>query len=180
MILVTGARGYVGDHLLRALTKRGYEVTALEGDITDIESMRGQFVPGTVVIHLAAKIDDRRDDTYFDVNVGGTMNVVKLCIESNCKLIFVSSVETRGEYGITKQLAENLVERYTKEGLRAVTVRPTSIKFSTTTGFSQMHVFLNTIDRALSNNDSAYRVYTMTSKEPDVLFRAHRFIHRYI
>jgi dihydroflavonol-4-reductase len=180
MILITGSKGYVGDHLLRALKKRGHEVVELVGNITDKESIRDQFKSGMVVIHLAAKIDDRRDDTYFDVNVGGTMNIVSLCIENDCKLIYVSSVETRGEYGITKQLAENLVARYAQEGLQAVTVRPTSIKFSTTTGFSQMHVFLNTIDRALENNDTSYRVYTMKSQNPTVLFRAKRFLKRFL
>ncbi len=84
-----------------------------------------------VVVHLAAltglmKCEKNYYDT-FQINVLGTFNVVKACIESGAKLIFISSREVYGEtlnneskeddplkpknvYGVTKMIGEFLVK----------------------------------------------------------------------
>ncbi len=89
-----------------------------------------------VVIHLAAltgltKCHDEPSKA-FKVNVYGTYNVVKSCIKSKSKLIFISSREVYGEtqgqksteedavvpknvYGITKMIGEQLIKTTSKE-----------------------------------------------------------------
>jgi len=84
-----------------------------------------------VIIHLAAlsglKKCEENPHEAFKVNVLGTFNVVRSCLETNSKLIFISSREVYGEtlgnesteedplipnnvYGITKMLGETIVK----------------------------------------------------------------------
>ena len=84
-----------------------------------------------VVVHLAALTGLVKCEKYnystFQINVLGTFNVVKACLESGAKLIFISSREVYGEtmnneskeddplkpknvYGVTKMLGEFLVK----------------------------------------------------------------------
>src|SRR3989344_9373210 len=129
MILITGAKGFVGSSLLPFLRKKGYDVKGIDEEITDIEKLRPHFKNAEIVVHLAAKLHEgrteKRPHDFFQVNVVGTMNVVKLCIEYGCKLINTSSITTDTEYGISKVLSEEMVRLYMKhQGLRAVTIRP--------------------------------------------------------
>ncbi len=129
MILITGAKGFVGSSLLSFLTKKGYDVAGIDEEITDIEKLRPYFKNAEFVVHLAAKLHDgqteKRPYDFFQVNVVGTMNVVKLCIEYGCKLINTSSITTKTDYGISKVLSEEMVRSYAKyQGLLAVTIRP--------------------------------------------------------
>lgn len=180
-ILITGSRGYVGDHILRALQKRKYKPVAFTGDITNIHNVVSQINKNTIVLHLAAKIDNRRDDTYFDVNVAGTMNLVTACKAVGAKLIYVSSIETRGDYGITKQLAQRLVEEHATEGLNAVCIRPCSLKYNAEVGFKKLHEFIEIVVSILKNNDfSEYAVYKIEPHNYSLLFRLDRLIkHRF-
>ena len=129
MILITGAKGFIGSSLLTFLGKRGYDVEGINEEILDIEKLRPHFKNAEFVVHLAAKLSpeqtEQRPHDFFQVNVAGTMNVVKLCIEYGCKLINTSSITTNTEYGISKVLSEEMVRLYVKhQGLRAVTIRP--------------------------------------------------------
>ena len=129
MILITGAKGFIGSSLLTFLGKRGYDVEGINEEILDIEKLRPHFKNVEFVVHLAAKLSpeqtEQRPHDFFQVNVAGTMNVVNLCIEYGCKLINTSSITTNTEYGISKVLSEEMVRLYVKhQGLRAVTIRP--------------------------------------------------------
>ena len=93
MILVTGANGFVGGHVVQALRGEGHEVRALvrdrrraerlavagtevvEGDVTRPESLHAALADCTVVIHLVAIRQGRREE--FDrVMVEGTRNLL--------------------------------------------------------------------------------------------------------
>src|SRR3990167_6037938 len=129
MILITGAKGFIGSSLLTFLGKRGYDVEGINEEILDIEKLRPHFKNAEFVVHLAAKLSpeqtEQRPHDFFQVNVAGTMNVVKLCIEYGCKLINTSSTTIDTEYGISKVASEIIVRSYAKyQGLRAVTIRP--------------------------------------------------------
>jgi GDP-4-dehydro-6-deoxy-D-mannose reductase len=91
-VLVTGAHGFVGRHLIPALRARGHEVieadraVRAEGDlpldVTDALAVRAAFdlARPDAVAHLAAQasVDDgvRDPDATFAVNAGGTLHVL--------------------------------------------------------------------------------------------------------
>lgn len=112
-VLVTGATGHIGNVLVRALLKKGYDVTAfvrnmetLEsldglnislayGDVRDINSLESAFKDIDVVFHLAGIIDigNGNKKQMYEVNVNGTKNVVDTCKKMHVKkLIYTSSV----------------------------------------------------------------------------------------
>jgi len=99
--VITGATGFLGAHVARALVKRGVEVSAIsrptsdrsslaqlplshvEGDLLDPPSLAEAFRGADLVIHTAADYrlwaPDRR--TMFEVNVTGTENVLAAAAE---------------------------------------------------------------------------------------------------
>ena len=154
-VLVTGASGFVGrmvcaelrsrDHMVAALVRRpGSEPAGsrgVEGDITDPNSLLRAVDQSTpdAVIHLAAEIATQRDPEKIDaVNVEGTRNLVKSCVDAGVeRFVFCSTVvtgEAHGDtlteestlpigtsYGRSKQKGEEIVGEC---GLRYSIVRP--------------------------------------------------------
>ena len=110
MYLVTGAAGFLGGTICRQLVERGDKVRAfvlpgdkairylpagvevVEGDLCDMESLERLFtVPEgteTVVLHIASIVTVNPDynQKVMDVNVGGTRNIIGLCLShKECK-----------------------------------------------------------------------------------------------
>lgn len=113
MILLTGATGFLGQHLTAELLARGLDfraltrarppvqspgpeaVTWVEGDVNDPESLLEAFQDVEVVIHAAAKVSFQMEDRdeLLLVNGEGTANVVNMALEAGVKhLVYVSSV----------------------------------------------------------------------------------------
>ncbi len=106
-VVVTGADGFIGSHLVEHLVREGADVTAfvlynsfgswgwlddapqdikdsirvVAGDIRDPHGVRTAFADADVVLHLAALIaipySYHSPDTYVETNVRGTLNVVQ-------------------------------------------------------------------------------------------------------
>lgn len=116
--LVTGANGFIGQHLVQKLQKQGYNVNALvrnrenfsitsninifEGDIFNRNILKKSVDEVDVVFHLVAKthdlsgIDNTKD--YFRINVEGTRNLLDACSGFKIKhFIYLSSVKTMAE-----------------------------------------------------------------------------------
>lgn len=175
MYLVTGAAGFLGGTICRQLVERGDKVRAfvlpndkamkyvpkeaeiVEGDLCDMDSLRRFFtVPEgmeTVVLHIASIVTVNPDynQKVMDVNVGGTKNIIELCLEhEECKkLVYCSSTgaipelpkgqkikevdkfdETKvlGCYSQSKALATQAVlDAVEEKGLNACVVHPSGI-----------------------------------------------------
>ncbi len=100
-VLVTGANGFIGAHLVRALLERGQEVVCLvrnpgrlkqldslpvrlvTGDVTEPASLERAIaqIPGQVdvVYHVAGLTRARNRAEFFRVNETGTANVLDVC-----------------------------------------------------------------------------------------------------
>ena len=98
MILVTGASGYVGSHIVHALVEAGKPVRALvynrqrfekegrlqglnveivEGDLNRPESLQNALAGVTAVVHTVAIAIEKGKRTYEQVNYMGTVNLLE-------------------------------------------------------------------------------------------------------
>ncbi|WII70568.1 NAD-dependent epimerase/dehydratase family protein [Bdellovibrio sp. 22V] len=122
-ILVTGANGFLGSWVTRALVNEGHHVYALvrpksdiselsgvnckyvHGDVTDVHSLLEAFKGVDTVFHLAGVIAYKKSERALmdKVNVQGTANVVSVCREHKVRrLVYLSSVVAIGA-GYTPQ-----------------------------------------------------------------------------
>lgn len=129
-ILVTGADGFIGSHLVEELVRRGCDVRAFvyynsfnswgwldrsqpeirrsldvfSGDIRDPHGVRHAVKGCDVVFHLAALIaipySYHSPDTYIDTNVKGTLNVVQAARDLNISRVVHTS--TSEVYGTAR------------------------------------------------------------------------------
>ena len=175
MYLVTGAAGFLGGTICRQLIDRGERVRAfvlpndpaikfvpgeaeiVTGDLRDKASLEKFFtVPEdteTIVLHIASivTVDPEYNQRVMDVNVGGTQNIIDLCLaHKECKkLVYCSSTgaipevqkgtairevtrfdesKVIGCYSQSKALATQLVlDAANQKGLNACVVHPSGI-----------------------------------------------------
>src|SRR5689334_11366600 len=95
-VLVTGASGFLGGHVVELLSKRGDRVRALvrstskrkhleslsgvelfEGAVEDVERLDKAIDGVDAVVHAAALVKARNTDEFFAVNMGGTSNLIE-------------------------------------------------------------------------------------------------------
>ncbi|MBN2100819.1 NAD-dependent epimerase/dehydratase family protein [Candidatus Dojkabacteria bacterium] len=169
MILVTGATGRIGNVLVRELISRNDKVrifTRKDSDLTPLKGLQYETSVGDVrdfpsvmeavdgvdyVYHLASLIwiSSGNEKKVYEINIGGTKNIIKACVEKNVrKLLYTSSIHaikelprgkviteccsfnpdsTRGAYDRSKARASMAVLRAVKEGLNATIVCPTGV-----------------------------------------------------
>lgn len=101
-ILVTGVKGQLGYDVVHECEKRGHHVRGVdveEMDITDmaaVSRVMKETCPD-VVVHCAAwtAVDAAEDEENIPkvraINAGGTQNIVTVCKELDCKLIYIST-----------------------------------------------------------------------------------------
>jgi UDP-glucose 4-epimerase len=100
-VFVTGATGFIGTHLMRALTADGATVHRLQGDIRDRAAVAAAVAAARpeLVFHLAAygTTPVQRDEQRMrDVNVGGVEHLWDALDRWSCRIVQTGSC---GEYG---------------------------------------------------------------------------------
>jgi len=101
-IIITGGSGFIGSYLAMQL-KKEHSVTIfdvkknmsdidfIEGDVTNLDSVKNSITDCDLVIHLAASlgvVNVERDPVQtLDINLGGTKNVLEACRTNNIKKI---------------------------------------------------------------------------------------------
>lgn len=140
-ILVTGAKGMLGQDLCPMLEDEGYEVVETDVDTLDITNFKkvNQVLTSEkfdYVIHCAAytNVDGAEEDleTATLINVQGTENIAKVCGENKIKMIYISTdyvfdgtkkepylpedeINPINNYGLTKFQGEEMVQKYCKK-----------------------------------------------------------------
>jgi nucleoside-diphosphate-sugar epimerase len=166
-IFVTGALGFIGSYLVPYLREQGLEVVSsdvhvrdyddyMRADITSFEDLYRIFEKEGLdtVIHMAGEVGrmvgEEHPQKMLYVNNIGTLNLIKLCLDHKCRLIYFSTSEVYGRlfdkgkpvkeedleeegstfvatnvYAMSKLFGEAIVKHYVENyGLNAVAVRP--------------------------------------------------------
>ena len=163
--IVTGGAGFIGSYIVKKLVARGDSVTVIDnlntGKEKNLESVRNKivFLKDSVlnmslleketqdidgVFHQAAlaSVQDSfsKRDEYYDVNVKGTENILKLAKKNNFKVVYASSSSVYGNpeqipikesdaknpinpYAETKLKKEELAIKYSEMGVKVIGLR---------------------------------------------------------
>jgi len=127
-ILVTGAGGFLGKHVMRRFKEAGYNVIGIDlrdsdyyVDVTDFEAFVdvAKKVSPSLIIHLAALVGGdpsfKNPYEYFKVNVLGTLNVFESCRKLGInKVIYMSSFSPFG-LATNEEIIRRVAEYRSKE-----------------------------------------------------------------
>ena len=162
---VTGGAGFIGSYIVKNLIRNGHSVKVIDNlhtgkkdnlgkyqkevdfcevDIRNYEELKRNLVGIDGIFHEAALtiVQDSglKPDEYFDVNVRGTENVLKIAKEENFKVVYASSSSVYGNttmipikedfnrkpinpYGQTKLEDEFLAEKFSKDNVEVIGLR---------------------------------------------------------
>lgn len=149
-IIVTGASGFVGQHLINELKNKSYDFLAVTRDTGDITSPNtwNKLAKSKVVIHLAARsfVPDSWNDIsgFMQCNLAGTIEALNYCKENNAHLIYLSSylygaprilpisedapLSVNNPYALTKKIAEETCKFYSDSfGTKVTILRPFNV-----------------------------------------------------
>ncbi len=161
-VLVTGGGGFLGRFICRDLIHRSYEVVSysrshhsileelgvqqIQGSLTDLDALRKAFAGIEAVFHVAAKAGVWGDyEDYYQTNVVGSENIIKLCHEFQVKYCVYTSTpsvvhkdggiegedesleypkEFKAPYPKTKAIAEKMFLDANSDSFQCLCLRP--------------------------------------------------------
>lgn len=149
-VLVTGASGFIGRHLLQRLHADGHAIVAADrrlGDMADPETWQ-RLPRAAVVVHLAARTfvpeSWEAPSLFMRTNLLGTTAALDYCRAHGARLVFPSSymygdvarqpiaestpLAASNPYALSKKLAEEACEFYGRQfGVPTTVLRPFNI-----------------------------------------------------
>ncbi|MEU7629398.1 NAD-dependent epimerase/dehydratase family protein [Nocardia sp. NPDC049220] len=124
-VAVTGAAGYLGTNLIRLVTERGHEVTAIDrtvpdtamppnvtwvhGDVLDPASMHAALAEAEIVYHLVAVITlAEKNDLAWRVNTEGVRVVAEAALTVGVRrMVHASSIHAFDQYSCGGRIDES-------------------------------------------------------------------------
>ena len=167
--LVVGAGGFVGRYLMKELISRGHDTVGIDRQVSDgihavdilnfdqLKTFIGS-ANADVVFHLAASafVNTDKVDSFYSINILGTLNVVRSCLNLQKKPWFIyissslvygsgdrpfseeSALQSINHYAASKIAAEAIVQAFTNDNkLDSVILRPFNH-----TGVGQAEIYL--------------------------------------
>lgn len=164
-IFIIGGAGYIGSHMVKAVHKAGHQVVTIDNlstghkdsvlygkfelcDISDIKKLKRLFLKYNpdAVMHFAAHSlvgeSSINPYKYYNNNVSGTLSLLKVMVDTNCKkLVFSSSASIFGSpiytpideehpkapinpYGRSKLMVEQILQDFDiAYGLKYISLR---------------------------------------------------------
>lgn len=152
MLLITGATGYIGQHVVRRLVAQGEhprclvrtpqkaarlfpgaELEIVQGDTTDPASLAEAVQGVDTIVHAAFITADRKEgpgNRYAETNVQGTANLIKAAQEANVRrIIEISGLGTRSAKAGSYMQGRYLAEKQLKESMLDWTIIQPSVLF---------------------------------------------------
>ena len=169
-ILITGATGFIGKHLVKKIPNYNIAVDQ-NGKNIDLRIRKEvlKIRRSDIVIHLAAKIPSEKNfskNIFFEHNILGTLNILEYCIKKKVKkIIFVSSyvygnpeknpisekhqIKPHNTYTKSKVLCEELCKIYAeKYKIEIIILRP----FNIFGNLQKDNFFISNIIKSIKNN----------------------------
>jgi nucleoside-diphosphate-sugar epimerase len=182
-IIITGAKGFVGQKLYSYLVNKEYHLTLLDkidGDDLTQENFKFEGDHFDIMVHLAALsfVPDSfdRPEVFYRTNILSTLTALELCRKYKAKLIFLSSyvygipeylpidelhpLKAYNPYAQSKLISEQLCEGYYRDfNVPVIILRPFNIF-----GNGQNEKFL--ISTILKELDDGKREITLKDPYP--------------
>jgi nucleoside-diphosphate-sugar epimerase len=147
-VAITGASGFIGRHLIRAFTRKNWNVRVLarrpgalkdidapisviEGDLENETALRDLARSADCVVHTAGLVSATNPDDFERINVAGTERLAKVARSDapECHFVHFSSLAARqpeiSRYANSKHESETVVAR--QSAGRASIIRPPAV-----------------------------------------------------
>ncbi|SKC18991.1 Nucleoside-diphosphate-sugar epimerase [Kosakonia radicincitans] len=148
IVAVTGATGFIGQHIVRDLLSHGFSVRALtrnanrpprenvtwiQGSLDDREALAGLLNGADYVVHCAGQVRGHTEDVFTHCNVTGSLRLMQVARQmGRCKrFLFISSLAARHPelswYANSKFVAEQRLIEMAASHIALGIFRPTAV-----------------------------------------------------